>query len=179
MRTWVVFHNVNSEHDSSFLLLILWFQLRILGWRMSINVVKWTLFFSFCASRITSLSCSLQNRNSTLTTFNISQFFDCASWYFADRVGLSFLPQIFSNRFVCYSGRNWLITSGILDILSSSSSTASCRTPWILRSTWNEFFFFRNRGPCTPFVVPAVINQVLLHYMCPCAPPDVLLLLLL
>ena len=76
---------------------------------------------------------------------------------------ISFLPQIFSDRFVWYSGRNLSFTSGILDI--------QVNLEWSL--------FFRSRIPCTPFVVAAAIVQVLLHYTCPSTPQGALLLLLL
>ena len=50
---------------------------------------------------------------------------------------------------------------------------------WILRVNLEWSLFFRNRIPCTPFVVAAAIVQILLHYTCPCTPQGVLLLLLL
>ena len=51
VRTWVVFYNITTEYNSTFVLLVLCLQFR---WHMSINDAKWTVAPDVLASSIIS-----------------------------------------------------------------------------------------------------------------------------
>ena len=70
---WIVFYDVTLEHDSSFVFLVLWFQVRTceVAYVHQCSTV-WTFLFSVCASRITS--CLLL----TLSSCHVGIFWSCS-----------------------------------------------------------------------------------------------------